>query len=89
MPALFSDINENECRASTVCLQSNCFAMKKQKIKEKLFIHAVKLVKHLVIQSCQAVSFRYIKNVFYEYKLWKHCLNPYLTIDHSKEKKDE
>ena len=43
--------------------------MKKQKIKEKLFIHAVKLVKHLVIQSCQAVSFRYIKNVFYEYKL--------------------
>ena len=39
MRALFSDVNENECRASTVCLQSNCFAMKKEKIKEKLFIH--------------------------------------------------
>ena len=50
-----------------------------------MFLNAVKLMKRLVIQSCQAVSFNYIRNVFSEYKLWKDYFNPYLTIDRPKE----
>lgn len=65
--------------------------MKKDRLREKLFIYAVKLTKRLVIQSCQVVNGNYILNVFDEYKLWKQYHNPYLTIDHpnDRKKKDE
>ena len=85
LPALIANTDENECRNPTVCSLSNCFKLKKDKIKEKMFLNAVKLMKRLVIQSCQAVSFNYIRNVFSEYKLWKDYFNPYLTIDRPKE----
>ena len=85
LPALIANTDENECRNSTVCSLPNCFKLKKDMIKEKMLLNAVKLTKRLVIQSCCAVSFNYIRNVFSEYKLWKDYFNPYLTIDRPKE----
>ena len=89
LPAWFANVDENECRQSTDCSVSNCFMLKKEKVKERMFIHALKLIKHLVIQYCQAVSSDYIRNVFYEYKLWQDYYNPYLSIDRQEKKENE
>ena len=70
MPALFANVDENECRQSTVCSSTNYFTVKRDKVNEKMFVHAVKLIKRLAIQSCQAVSSNQIRNAFYEYKSW-------------------
>lgn len=86
LPALFANVYKNECRQSTAWSTLNCFTLKKETVKGKMFIHAIKLIKRLVIQSCQAVSSNYIRNVFCEYKLWQHDDNPYLSIDRPEEK---
>ena len=44
LPALIANTDENECRNPTVCSLSNCFKLKKDKIKEKMFLNAVKLM---------------------------------------------
>ena len=87
LPTLFVNVDKNKRRQSTVCYcLLNCFTLKKETVKGKMFTHAIKLIKRLVIQSCQAVSSNYIRNVFYEYKLWQHDDNPYLSIDRPEEK---
>ena len=45
LPALFENENRGQCRNTTVCLPQNCFPMKKHKIRQNVFIFAVKLIK--------------------------------------------
>ena len=45
LPALFENENRDQCRNTTVCLPQNCFPMKKHKIRQNVFIFAVKLIK--------------------------------------------
>ena len=60
---------------------------KKDKIMEKMFMYAVKLIKRVAIQSCQAVDAKFILKVFDEHKLWNQYHNPYLTIDYPKKER--
>ena len=71
----------------SVCLHANCFTLKKDKIMEKMFMYAVKLIKRVAIQSCQAVDAKFILKVFDEHKLWNQYHNPYLTIDYPKKER--
>ena len=50
-------------------------------------MYAVKLIKRVAIQSCQAVDAKFILKVFDEHKLWNQYHNPYLTIDYPKKRK--
>ena len=54
---------------------------------EKMFMYAVKLIKRVAIQSCQAVDAKFILKVFDEHKLWNQYHNPYLTIDYPKKER--
>ena len=49
-----------------------------------------RLIKRLVVATCQTVNSHPIIRCYETYILWKHCHNPYLTIDRpKKEEKDE
>ena len=64
---------------------------KKQKIRQFVYISAVRLIKRLAVATCQTVNSRQIIHCCETYTLWKHDHNHYLTIDRPKkeEKKDE
>ena len=89
--ALFENENRGQCKNATVCLPQNFFPMKKNKIRQNIFIFAVKLIKCLVVTSCQSVNPLPIRYCYDVYTLGKHYCNPYLSIDLPKkeEKRDE
>ena len=58
---------------------------KKQKVKQVVYISAVKLIKRLVGTTCQTVISQPIISCYRTCTLWKHYENPYLTIDHPKQ----
>ena len=91
LPALFPNQNFRESRRSTTCSVSNCFSMKKKQIRQRTLIFAVKLIKLLAVQAAQVVNPRFIRECYYNYNLWDHYHNPYLSIDRPKkeENKDE
>ena len=62
-----------------------------QKIRQFVYLSAFKLIKRLVVATCQTVNWHPIINCYETYTLWKHYHNPYLTIDRPKkeENKDE
>ena len=84
LPALISGLDSNECRKTTACSPMNCFSLKKNKIKQTIFQHAVKLSKRLASQFCQVVNPNYIINVFDGYKFGADFYNPYLSIERPK-----
>ena len=91
LPELFKGENEFQCRDCTVCLPKNYFPPKWQKIRQFVYLSAFKLIKRLVVATCQTVNWHPIINCYETYTLWKHYHNPYLTIDRPKkeENKDE
>ena len=91
LPALFGNENRGQCRNATACLPQNCFPMKKHKTTQNIFIFAVKLIKGLVVTSCQSVDPLRTRYCYDVYTLGKHYWNPYLSIDRPKkeEKRDE
>ena len=56
LPELFKNENKFQCRECTVCLPKNCFPQKKQKIRQFVYISAVKLIKRLVVATYQTVN---------------------------------
>ena len=85
LPALLSGLDTDECRNSTVCNSKNCFGFKKVKIREIVFLNAVKLSKRLAIYSCLNVNPDFIIKVFDTYKRGVDFNNSYLSIDHYQE----
>ena len=89
MPALLSGFDTNECRNSTVCNSEKCFGFKKVKIRDILFLNAVKLSKRLAVHSCRTVNSDFIIKVFDTYKRGVDFYNPYLSIDRYQEEKQK
>ena len=88
LPAVMSGFHTNECRRSNACTIYNCFCFKK--VREVVFLYAVKLSKRLAIHSNLSVDESFIKKVFSTYKRGSDFYNPYLSIERcEKEKKDE
>ena len=81
LPALFKGANENICKSHTICSIRDCFPTKKQRIKQKVYLLAVKLIKRLAISACQTINSDAIQEYYYTYKLFVHYQNPSLTID--------
>ena len=67
-PALLSGIDTDECRNSTVYNSENCFGFKKVKIREIVFLNAVKLSKRLAIYLCLNVNPDFVIKLFDTYK---------------------
>ena len=60
----------------------------RKKFKEDIYIFTVKLIKRLVVSTCQVVNPHMFPHVFENYKVGVNCYNPYLSIDrHRQEKK--
>lgn len=92
LPALFEREETTKCRGPTDCSSSDCFCKKRKKLlRRSTFLFAVKMIKRLLNDSCQTITAPFIRNSFYDYKLWKDCFNPYLSIDrpYKKKEKDE
>ena len=87
LTALFKGKNENICRSHTTCSIRDCFPMKKRKIKQKVYLFAIKLIKPLAISTCQTINPDTIQEFYYTYNLFVHYHDPYLTIDCQKKKK--
>lgn len=87
--ALISGLDLNECRNSTAFSPVNCFSLRKDKIKQIIFLHAVKLSKRLAVQSCQVVNSAYVINVFNKYKFGVEFYSPYLSIERPKNKREK
>ena len=85
LPALLSGLDTDECRNSTVCNSKNCFGFKKVKIREIVFLNAVKLSKRLAIYSCLNVNPDFIIKVFDTYERGVDFNDSYLSIDHYQE----
>ena len=53
----------------------------RKKFKEDIYIFTVKLIKRLVVSTCQVVNPHMFPHVFENYKVGVNCYNPYLSID--------
>ena len=84
LPALLSDFKD-DCRKRTVCTPSTCFGLKKIKVKEIVFVNALKFSKELAEHSCMCVNSYYIIDVFNNYKRGVDLRNQYLTIERGEE----
>ena len=87
--ALISGLDPNECRNSTAFSPKNCFSLRKDQIKQIIFLHAVKLSKRLAVQSCQVVNSAYVKNIFNKYKFGVDFYSPHLSIERPKNKREK
>ena len=67
LPALLSGF-KNDCRKHAVCTPSTCFGLRKIKIKEIVFVNALKFSKKLAEHSCMCVNSCYIVDAFNNYK---------------------
>ena len=76
---------KDDCRKHTVCTPSTCFGLKKIKVKEILFVNALKFSKELAEHSCMCVNSYYIIDVFNNYKRGVDLRNQYLTIERGEE----
>ena len=68
LPAVMSGFDTNECRHANVCSIYNCFCFKKVKLRDVVFLHAVKLSKRVAIHSNLFVDESFIKKVFLRIK---------------------
>ena len=65
------------------------FVSDSKKIRETIFLHAVKSLKRLAVYSCLSVNSDFIIKVFDTYKQWVDFHSSYLAIDCYQEQKDE
>ena len=65
------------------------FVSDSKKIRETIFLHAVKLSKRLAVYSCFTVNSDFIIKVFDTYKRGVDFRNSYLSMDRYQEQKDE
>ena len=84
LPALLSGFKD-DCRKHTVCTPLTCFGLKKIKVKEIVFVNALKFSKELAEHSCMCVNSYYIIDVFNNYKRGVDLRNQYLTIERGEE----
>ena len=89
LPSLLSGFDSNECGNVTVCNSENCFGFKKVKIREIVFLHAIKLSRRPAIYSCRTFNPDFIINVFDTYKRGVDFYNLYLSIDCDQEEKEK
>ena len=68
LPGVMSGFDTNECRHANVCSIYNCFCFKKVKLRDVVFLHAVKLSKRVAIHSNLFVDESFIKKVFLRIK---------------------
>ena len=90
LPALFEGENHSMYFGSlySAFSSTNSFSEKKRKVKEQIYLSAVKLIRRLVISTCQtANSYKFIY-CFYNYEPGVHYNNQYLSIDRQKKKKE-
>ena len=80
MPALLKG-ETFSCSRSTICRHSRYNSNKKKMIRKYVLTYAVKLIKHCVVQTCQSVNPRFIRECYENYNYWDHYHNPYLSID--------
>ena len=62
---------------------------KKTKAKEKVYLSAVKLIRRLVVSTCQTDNSYAFINCFYTYEPNVHYNNPYLSVDRLKKKEGD
>ena len=84
-----SGFNTDECRNATVCTSENCFGFRKDKIREIVFLHAIRLSKRHAVYSCRTVNSDFIINVFDTRKRGIDFYNPYLSINRYQEEKEK
>ena len=80
LAALFKGENENICRSHTTCSIRDCSPMKKRRIKQKVYLFAVKLIKPLAISTCQTINSDAIQEFCYTCNLFVHYHDPCQTI---------
>ena len=92
LPALFEGENHSMCFGRYNAFSTrNCFSekkkKKKRKAKEKVYLFAVKLIRRLVVSTCQTSNSYAFINCFYTYEPNVHYKNLYLSIDRLKKKR--
>ena len=81
-------MNDDECNDECNDFSaSSCFSEQRRKIKESVYLSAVKLIRRLVVTTCQTANSYGFVNCFYSYEPNVHYKNPYLSIDRPKKKK--
>ena len=90
MPALFEGENHSMYFGSLYSAFSttNSFSERKRKVKEQIYLSAAKLIRRLVISTCQTANSYEFIYCFYNYEPDVHYNNQYLLIDRLKNKKE-
>ena len=88
--ALFAREDHSSCFTKYNAFSAtNCFSERKKKFKEKIYLNAVKLIRKLVVSTCQSANAYAFINCFRTYEPGVHYNSPYLSIDRLKKKKKE
>ena len=81
LPVLFASEDHSSCFAKYNAFSAtNCFSERKRKFKEKIYLNAVKLIRRLVVSTCQSTNAYTFINCFCTYEPGVHYNNPYLSI---------
>ena len=85
--ALFASEDHSSCFAKYNAFSAtSCFSERKKKFKEKIYLNAVKLIRKLVVSTCQSANAYAFINCFRTYEPGVHYNSPYLSIDRLKKK---
>ena len=80
-PALLSGLDVDDYRNATVCTPTSCTGLKKNKVRECVYISAVRLSKKLAEKSCLIVDSYYIYDVFNTYQHGTDYNNQFILIE--------
>ena len=82
LPALLIKNRTTCCGKWRTFSAESAFSEKKKKLKEVVYLSAIKLIKRLVISLCQTTNSYSFIDIFDTYLPNIHYKNPYLSIDH-------